>query len=93
MVAVGRKQLALGLGVGLGFESSDAAHDQPTVAAVTARARERGVGHFGDVGVGDPPAGLLVEDGVGQRIGVQADWGMAAIAAAIEEFMATVTEK
>jgi hypothetical protein len=74
VVAVDGEQLAL---VGR-VEVGDAAYDQPCGHSLGFRLfREGGVGHLGDLGVGDPLLRRFVEDGVGvfdrcPRIGIDA---------------------
>jgi hypothetical protein len=77
VVAVGGEQLVLAA-LGLLVAHLDSAHDQPGGDGLALLAGEGGVGRFGDLGVGDPAAGLLVEDRprVGdRRPGVLVDGG------------------
>jgi hypothetical protein len=66
-VAVDGEQLGLSPGLPAGWggrvEAADAAHDQPGGDVLgAAEPGERGEGHLGDLGVGDPPLLVLVED-------------------------------
>ncbi len=69
VVAVGREQLLLlgghrlvGLGLGVGVQPLDPAHEQP---AGDLLAGERGAGDFGDLGVGDQSLFVVVPDRIG----------------------------
>ena len=60
----------------------DAAHHKPGGDPITA-GPESGIGDFGDLGIGDPGAGVGIAHGAGVTHGVQASAGIAAIALSI----------
>ena len=77
VVAPGGEQLALA-GGGLAVEVVDPADDQPGGDRLALLRGERGVGHLGDLGVGDPAAQLVIPDRAGvadRRPGVLGDGG------------------
>src|SRR5947207_9828247 len=80
VVAPGGKQLVLAL-AGLAVEVFDPADDQPGGDGLALLRGERGVFHFGDLGVGDPAAQLVVPDRPGVTDRRPGGFGMAAIAA------------
>ncbi|TMR36928.1 hypothetical protein ETD85_09240 [Nonomuraea zeae] len=61
VVAPGGKQFVLAVS-GLLVEFLDPPHDQPGGDGLALGAGEGGVADLGDLGVGDPAAGLLIED-------------------------------
>jgi hypothetical protein len=92
VVAPDGKQLVLALG-GLVVEVFDPADDQAGGDGLVLLGGERGIGNFRDLGVAHPARQLVIPDGRGYWMGLQASWAMLAIAALTWEFICTVTEK
>jgi hypothetical protein len=65
VIAVGGEQLALVFGGGAWVTLAHQARDQPPVGGMRGSGCERGVGNFGDLGIGDSLPGVLVENRVG----------------------------